>query len=303
MASNTPVTTVNTAEQQRERHSAHAVHYELSYILQGAEHGTDNAIVLLHDFPAGAFAWDAVMPQLSSLGRAVYAIDMLGYGLSEHPWPADTSIWGHADVLSFLIQQLNLTNIVLVGHGIGGGVAQVLATRLIRDRVAALVLIDTIAYLHAYAENWPLTDMSKRQDFDAPKHTELDDIINDLKATLPNGSANPDRLQDDTFIKSYIDPWSTEVGKEVLFQHVRLMVPNYINSVSSDLARLEKPVLIIWGEKDQQMPLKYALRMHREIAHSKLVTIPDAGHMILFDAPDAVASALSDYIGRPRIPH
>ncbi len=298
MASNTS-DIVNTAE----RHTAHAVHYELSYILQGAEHGTNNAIVLLHDFPAGAFSWDAILPQLASLGRAVFAIDMLGYGLSEHPWPADTSIWGQADVMSFLIQQLNLTNIVLVGHGIGGGVAQVLATRLIRDRVAALVLIDSIAYLHAFAENWPLTDMAKHQDFDAPKHTELDDLIKNLRETLPNGSANPDRLQDDNFIKNYIDPWNSEVGKEVLFQHVRLMIPNYINSISSDLGKLEKPTLLIWGENDQQMPLKYAKRMHHEMAHSTLVTVPDAGHMILFDAPNAVASALSDFIGRPRIPH
>lgn len=289
---------INTAE----RHTAHAVHYDLSYILQGAEHGTNNAIVLLHDFPAGAFAWDAIMPQLASLGRAVYAIDMLGYGLSEHPWPADTSIWGQADVLSFLIQQLNLTNIVLVGHGIGGGVAQVLATRLIRDRVAALVLIDTIAYMHAFAENWPLTDMAKHQDFDAPKHTELDDLIKNLRETLPNGSANPDRLQDSTFVKNYIEPWNSEVGKEVLFQHVRLMVPNYINSVSSDLGTLEKPTLIIWGEKDQQMPLRYAKRIHHEIEHSKLVVVPDAGHMILFDAPVIVASVLCDFIGSPRVP-
>lgn len=280
-----------------ERRAAHVVHYQLSYIVQGAEHGTDGALVLLHDFPAGAFAWDAVIPQLAGLGRAVYAIDMLGYGLSEHPWPADTSIWGHADVLSYLLNGLNLTNIILVGHGIGGGVAQVLASRLIRNRVAALVLVDTVAYTHAFAQNWPLTDMQKRQDFDAPKHTELEDVINDLKTTLPNGSADPNRLQDNDFMKNYIDPWNNEVGKEVLFQHVRLMVPTYINSVSSDLHDLQKPVLIIWGARDEQMPLAYGERLHREIPGSGLVIVPDAGHMILFDAPNDVARALSDFIG------
>src|SRR5947209_10460518 len=134
------------------RHITHVIHYDLSYILQGAEHGTDGAIVLLHDIPAGAFAWQNVLPQLAGANRAVYAIDMLGYGLSEHPWPSDTSIWGHADCLAMLFNELNLTNIILVGHGVGGGVAQVLATRLSRDRIAALVLIDTICYLHSFAQ-------------------------------------------------------------------------------------------------------------------------------------------------------
>src|SRR5215471_18962726 len=118
-----------------ERRSTHVIHYDLSYIVQGTEHGTDGAIILLHDLQGGAFTWRDILPQLAATNRSIYAIDMLGYGHSDHPWPADTSIWGHADCLNFLFNQLNLTNIVLVGHGIGGGAAQVLATRLSRDRI------------------------------------------------------------------------------------------------------------------------------------------------------------------------
>src|SRR5260370_10378770 len=112
-----------------QRRSACVIHYNLSYVVQGAEYGTDGAIILLHDLLGGAFAWDALLPHLAGLNRAVYAIDMLGYGLSDHPWPADTSIWGHADCLALLLEQLNLSNVVLVGHGLGGAVAQALATR------------------------------------------------------------------------------------------------------------------------------------------------------------------------------
>src|SRR5438105_4106385 len=102
----------------QERRSAHIIHYNLSYIVQGAAYGTDGAIVLLHDIPAGAFAWDNVLPQLAGMQRAVYVIDMLGYGLSDHPWPADTSVWGQADCLYMLFNDLKLTNVILVGHGV-----------------------------------------------------------------------------------------------------------------------------------------------------------------------------------------
>ena len=287
--------TSEDVSQAPERRVARVIHYNLSYVVQGAEYGTDGAIVLLHDIMGGAFTWADVMPQLAGTNRAVYAIDMLGYGQSEHPWPSDTSNWGHADNLSMLFEQLNLTNIILVGHGLGGAVAQVLATRLSRLRVAALVLIDTNCFLHSYAENWPLTEMKKRQDYDAPKELSVEDMMTNLRETLSNGSVNPQRFN--AFLGDYTQQWNSEVGKELLFQHIRLLVPSYTNSVSSNLKTMGKPTLIIWGEKDQQIPLSYAQRLHRDIPESHLVIVPDAGHLILFDAPDAVAGALNDFIG------
>jgi pimeloyl-ACP methyl ester carboxylesterase len=292
MANNTSDAVVASSP---ERRMAHVIHYNLSYVVQGAEHGTDGAIVLLHDILAGAFAWSEVMPLLASTGRAVYAIDMLGYGQSEHPWPADTSNWGHADTLSMLFEQLNLTSIVLVGHGLGGGVAQVLATRLSRERVAALVLIDTNCFEHSFAPDWPLSEMKKRQDPDASKQMKVEDVIADLKETLPRGSHNPQRFQ--SSMSDYIDLWDSELGKEVLYQHIRLLIPSYTNSVASDLKVLGKPVLIIWGWDDQQNPLKFAERLHRDIPESELVTVPDAGHLILFDAPQTVARTIVDFVG------
>ena len=279
-----------------ERRTTPSIHYNISYIVQGTEYGTDGAIILLHDIPAGAFTWESVIPQLVGLKRAIYAIDMLGFGQSDHPWPADTSIWGHADCLSFLFNQLNLTNIVLVGHGLGGGVAQVLATRLSRERVAALVLIDTICFQHAFAENWPVPDMHKHHDPDMPKKTTVEDMMDNLQETLPNGSYYPKKFND--VLNDYIEPWNSELGKEVLFQHIRNLIPSYSNSVASDLKVLGKPTLIIWGKNDQQMPIKLAERLHRDIPGSRLMLIPDAGHLVLFDAPEAVAEALLDFVGQ-----
>lgn len=277
-----------------ERRSAHVIHYNLSYVAQGIEHGTDGAIVLLHDLLSGAFAWDAILPQLSNLKRAVYAIDMLGYGLSDHPWPADTSVWGHADSLALLLDQLNLTNIVLVGHGLGGGVAQILATRLSAKRVSTLILIDTICYDHAFAPDWPLKDMKQGQDPEFPWNVDPADLQRELRETLPNAVVNTQGFS--RVLDQYVQPWSSELGKEVLYQHIRQLIPYYVNAVSSDLKVLQKPVLLIWGEKDQQNPLKYGERLLRDIPASRLTVIPDAGHMVLFDAPDEVAGAINDFI-------
>lgn len=279
-----------------QRRSAHVIHYNLSYVVQGAEYGTDGAIVLLHDLLGGAFSWDALLPQLAGLKRAVYAVDMLGYGESDHPWPADTSVWGQADCLAFFLEQLNLTNVILVGHGLGGGVAQVLATRLSVERVAALVLIDTICYDHAFSPNWPLDDMVKSQDPELPGQIEVADMLKELRANLLKAEVNTQAFA--KVIDQYVEPWNSHLGKEVLYQHVRQLVPYYSNAVSSDLKVLGKPMLILWGEKDQQNQLTYAARLHRDIPESHLVVIPNAGHLVLFDAPGQVASALTDFIGK-----
>jgi pimeloyl-ACP methyl ester carboxylesterase len=280
----------------QERRSAHVIHYNLSYIVQGAEHGTDGAIVLLHDLLGGAYTWSDVMAGLAGVGRAVYAIDLLGYGESDRPWPADTSIWGHADCLNFLFEQLGLTNIVLVGHGIGGGVAQILATRLSPQRVAALVLIDTVCYEYTFVPDWPLPDMKKYREVELGQESDQENLIDALKSTAPKGAYKGDAFKQQ--IDKYVQPWSDEIGQEVFLQQIRLLLPDYSNSISTDLRYMGKPCLIIWGEKDAQFPLKLAQRLHREIPESRLVIIPEAGHLVLFDASAQVASALADFVGK-----
>jgi pimeloyl-ACP methyl ester carboxylesterase len=269
-----------------------SVHYKLSYTVQNAERGPRGAIVLLHDLPGGAFVWDAVTPTLAATGRAVYAFDMLGYGQSDKPWPSDTSVWGHADCLSYAFRTLGLDDIILVGFGLGGGVAQTLATRLYREGVARLVLINSYAYLTAFAPNWPLPEMVKHQDLEAPLHFSVEQVAQELRQTLPAGAArnvSPARLD------AYIADWGDKPTKNLLLQHVRLLSPEYMNAVASDVIKLDMPLWLIWGERDTVTPLSLGRRIASEARHATLETVAGAGHLILDDAPDQVAQSLARF--------
>jgi pimeloyl-ACP methyl ester carboxylesterase len=271
-----------------------SIHYSLSYTVQGEEHGTDGAVLLLHGLPGDAFSWRHIAPALAAQ-RAVYAFDMLCYGKSDHPWPADVSIWGQADVLAPCLRTLNLTNIVLVGYDVGGGVAQVLATRMAAERIKAIVLISTTCYAKAFADNWPLPDMFKRQEPDAPRHTTIEQLTTDFKATFPQGAANP-RVVTHDLLEHYLAPWNSELGKENLFQHIRKQLPNYSMSVASDMQWVNKPVLIIWGEKDEVLSPSYAERLHHDIPGSRLALLPNTGHLVLEETPNEVARLIGDFI-------
>jgi pimeloyl-ACP methyl ester carboxylesterase len=275
------------------------IHYELSYLSLNAEAGPRGAIVLLHDLPGGAYVWQGIMPALAARGRAVYAFDLLGYGASDQPWPADCTVWGHADNLAPAFERLGLREIVLVGLGVGGGVAQVLATRLYRESVATLALVASYAYGMAYAADWPMTQMEQRHDPDAPRHTSTEQALADLRATLPAGAARAGGLPA-AALDGYVSPWNSDRGRELLFQHIRQMVPNYINSVASDLKRLSIPVALIWGERDMVTPPALGERLARDIPGARMATIPGAGHLLLDDAPDRVAALVADFAGARR---
>jgi len=279
---------------QAQQRTLHSIHYTLSYRVQGEEHGREGAALLLHGLPGSSFSWRSVMPALAAT-RAVYAFDLLGYGDSDHPWPADVSIWGQADTLAPCLRQLGLSQIILAGYDVGGGVAQVLATRLLIEQVRALVLISTTCYAQAFAANWPLPEMSKRQEPDAPRHTPLEQLTGDLRATFPKGAARPTTLSAEV-LDQYLAHWNTELGKEVLFQHIRQQVPNYSMSVASDMYWIHKPVLIIWGEQDEVLPSTFARRLYRDIPDSRLALIPNTGHLVLEEAPDQVARLMNEFI-------
>jgi pimeloyl-ACP methyl ester carboxylesterase len=280
------------ADTSARRGTVRSIHYTLSYLAQNPEPGPQGAIVLLHDLPGGASAWEDVLPALAATGRAIYAFDMLGYGQSAHPWPSDTSNWGQADCLQYAFEALKLTDITLVGAGLGGAVAQTLATRLYRDRVARLVLINSYLYNVAFASNWPLTEMAKRQDPEAPHHTKPEDLLADLRATLPKGAA---KALPSARLDAYTNEWQGKVGMELLFQHVRMMRPDYVNSVSTDLELWSKPILLLWGDQDAVTPLSLGQRLADANPKARLEVLYGAGHLALDDAPGAVAQLVSDF--------
>ena len=69
---------------------------------------------------------EAFLPIHNRAVLYIYVYDLLGYGLSERPWnPAiDTSVTGQVSVLKDLLEHWRLTDLHIVAHDIGGGIAQ-----------------------------------------------------------------------------------------------------------------------------------------------------------------------------------
>ena len=104
-----------------------------------------SAIALVHGIPTSRHLWRNVIPLLAASGHEVLAIDLLGYGDSDKPSDADLGIQAQSEIIFQALSALGWKRATIVGHDIGGGIAQLVAINHpeILDR---LVLIDSILY-------------------------------------------------------------------------------------------------------------------------------------------------------------
>jgi pimeloyl-ACP methyl ester carboxylesterase len=100
-----------------------------SYIGAGGERiayhrfGHGPTVALIHGIPTWSYLWRNVIPPLVHDGLEVIAVDLLGYGDSDKSIGADLGIAAQAERLAMVLRKLNWDRSAIVGHDIGGGVA------------------------------------------------------------------------------------------------------------------------------------------------------------------------------------
>lgn len=90
-------------------------------------------VVLVHGFPTSSHDWSATLPYLAET-RRVLALDLLGYGLSEKPWPHDFTIAEQTDLLEAWLAQEGVTRAHVLAHDMGDTVVQELLARRLEGK-------------------------------------------------------------------------------------------------------------------------------------------------------------------------
>lgn len=66
--------------------------------------------------------------------------------------------------------------------------------------------------------------------------------------------------------------------------------------IAPRLAAVRCPTQILWGEADRRIPPERGRRLSQLIPGARLITVPDAGHLLQEDAPEAVLAALLRFL-------
>ena len=93
------------------------------YYYAAGTRGAGEPVVFLHGFPTSGHLWTDVVP-LVPAGHRVVVLDLLGYGRSDRPQSRSVSLRAHAERVIELFDTLGINYACVVGHDIGGGIAQ-----------------------------------------------------------------------------------------------------------------------------------------------------------------------------------
>jgi pimeloyl-ACP methyl ester carboxylesterase len=258
--------------------------------------GAGDPVVFLHGTPSHAYIWRNVVPAVEAQGYGVITYDLLGYGESERPVDRDTSVAGQAVLLEQLLDHFGVERFTLVAHDIGGAIAQIFGTAH-PERLAALILLDTVSY-----DSWPSQTWREiiRNHLDTYAGMPQDEFEAIVRRQLEMTVVDPANMAGET-LEAYLAPHRSAIGRASFFEHqVRHYDSTYTERLVDRLDRLTMPVRILWGAEDRWQPMAYAKRLASDIPGSELVIIPEAGHFVIEDAPERVTEEILDVLSRMR---
>jgi non-heme chloroperoxidase len=252
------------------------------------DHGTGRPVVLIHGFPLSGRAWERQERALLAAGRRVITYDRRGFGKSSQPvsgYDYDT----FAADLDKLLTALNLDDVDLAGHSMGGGeIARYLGTYGSgRIRKAAIV-----SGVPPYLLKTPETPEGvPREVFDGiaagltadrfAYFTEWNKNFFNLDETLGT-RISPEAVQ---------DAWNTAVSASPT--GTIACVSTWYTDFRADLPKIDIPVLILHGTADRILPIEACgARSHEQIKGSRYVSIEGAGHGLCWTHAEEVNEQL-----------
>jgi 3-oxoadipate enol-lactonase len=236
------------------------------------------ALVFLHYWGGSSRTWRPVIEQLSSSSRCI-AIDHRGWGKSSAPAAGYAIEDLAADALA-VINALGLDDYILVGHSMGGKVAQLLASRR-PEGLRGVVLVAP-----APAKPAAVPDAVRAQM--AGAYLSRDAVIATLDNVLRHAPLS-DELREQVIEDSLAG--SSEAKHEWPSSVI-------LEDVSADLAEIEVPVLVVAGRQDRVEPVG-VMNSHvvAEIPGAWLEVIEGSGHLIPLEQPGELTSRIAAFRG------
>lgn len=234
-------------------------------------------LVLIHGAGGSRLHWPA---ELRRLPRAtVYTLDLPGHGRSEGT--GCNTISDYANTAVAFLDSLRIKQAVIVGHSMGGAIAQTLAldfadplTDSEQDRIAGLVLVATGARLRVV----PAILEGIQSNFEGAA-----ELVTRF-AWSPDAPPSLTKLGRQAIL---------ETGPDVLLGDFTAC--DRFN-VMERLAEIRAPTLVIAGTADQLTPPKYARFLSEHIPNAQLALIEDAGHMVMLERPVETAKAIREFL-------
>lgn len=247
---------------------------------------TKPVIVLLHGFLSSIFSFRKLIPLLQQ-DFPVLAIDLPPFGKSGKPFNFHYSYKNLAKTVIEVLSKLRYTNVIIVGHSMGGQIALNIVKQ--NPEIASkLILLNSSGYMKRlpakliYSSYLPFFHLFVKQRLkkQGVKHNLLNVVYNHS-------------LIDDDMINGYSEPFLDNrifVGLTKMIRHREGDLP------PSDLHTIRTPVLLIWGEEDRVVPVSIGKRLHLDLSNSIFTSFQKTGHLVPEEIPKDVYQNILQFV-------
>ncbi|HLJ26868.1 MAG TPA: alpha/beta hydrolase [Candidatus Angelobacter sp.] len=257
------------------RHGIHSHYVQLGqYRIHYRVTGEGRPLVLVHGLGGRSLDWLDMIPQFKARGFQVYALDLLGFGLSDKP-DVDYSISLQTNILRQFMDSQGIQQPDMAGWSMGGWVGLKFAAEN-PQRVHRLMLLDSAGMKFDAVNASALLPSNLK---------ELDHMFEVL---TPHPRPLPAFIGRDTLRFLNQQQWITRRALLSMGEGKDLM--------DGKLGSVNMPVLIVWGKQDVLTPLSVGEEIHREIPQSTLFVVDGCGHLAPTECADRVVPEMEKFV-------
>jgi len=233
----------------------------------------DKHVLFIHGLGSSSLAWRDIPDALSQYFHTI-TIDLIGFGISEKPDTANYTIKGFSKFIKdFLKERIEIDKkehkrINIVGHSLGGFIAAQVAIEN-KKMIEKLVLIDSSGLLERPTQLLKDYRVAATEINPVTRYEKVKRVLEDLYA-------GPSRLLPvavDLFEYTIERPGARHAFETAFDNSTTTQIEQKGFKQIDDI-----PCLIIWGEKDNLIPIEYYYRFRQMLPKAKYETIADAGH-------------------------
>jgi pimeloyl-ACP methyl ester carboxylesterase len=256
---------------------------------QGKRDG--RVVVLIHGSNASLHTWEPWVRRLGTDYRII-TLDLPGHGLTgTHPGGVyDYPVF--VDVVDKVMTKLSVAKAVIGGNSMGGGTAWMFALAH-PEKTDALLLVDAAGAPAWQSKKTPIGFRMMRMP-----------VVKELARFIAPRSMFESSIQTSMYVQSKIDNalidryWELNRypgNREATMKRFALQHNNH-PATKEALSAIRVPVMILWGEEDNLIPVSSAKWFAEAIAGAKLVTYPKVGHIPMEEIPDESAADVKAWL-------
>jgi pimeloyl-ACP methyl ester carboxylesterase len=257
--------------------------------------GSGPPVVLIHGMLNSSSHWRAVALNLAR-DHTVIAPDLIGHGDSAAP-RGDYSLGAHASSIRDLLAAIGIDRASIVGHSLGGGVAMQFFYQF-PQRTERLVLVSSGGLGHE------VSPMLRSAALPGVSALLSMTIHPGLTGALMDGGRRlrERKIRLGVYMQALaraLRPLENADARQAFLQTLRAVIDVHGQRVSATdrLYLLERtPTMIVWGERDNTIPLKHGREAHEAIPHSYFKTLPKAAHFPHLEDPEGLSDALREFV-------